>query len=399
MHQKEETIIQISKLIVKEIQGIIRPEELAQLEAWKNQSESNRALYLRCTQASVQQKKYEQLNKFNSTESWKDLSKTIRTSNTSRTSARKVISIYKVIAYAAAILLIGIGSWYVVKNTLWKDKLLGDRQIVKNDYDPAGQKAIIKLSDGTIMELDENQGEISISEHDIRYGNGQKLTELIDVSYATIETPRGGYYKLVLADGTQVQLNASSSITYPMQFAENERVVTIRGEAYFDVVENPDKPFIVKSKDQEVRVLGTSFNVNAYEDNATTKTTLVRGKVSISPKFAKNTADIQLKAGEQGIVSFQRIRKEFVDTNQEVAWVYGKFNFDGKKLKEVMQELSRWYNVDVIYEGDVPNIEFFGGTYRDSKLSTILDLLADDDIEYQLTNNNKLIIKSRHEKK
>jgi len=399
MHKKEVTSIQISKLIVKEIQGVIRPEEREQLDDWKNQSEANLATYLRCTEASLQHKRYQQLNKIDSEESWKDLSTSLGFSQPSAPSKPKIFSIKKMLAYAAAVLVVGLGTWYLVKNSNLAHQLLEENQQVQRDYDPAGNKAILKLSDGSVLELDENQGQISISENDIRYGNGRKLTETEHVTYASIETPRGGYYKLILADGTQVQLNASSSISYPLKFDANERVVTITGEAYFDVVENINKPFIVKSKEQEIRVLGTSFNVNAYEDSPFTKTTLVRGKVRISPKFAKNTADINLTAGEQGILSYQRIRKEFVDSNQEVAWIHGKFNFDGKKLKDVMKDLSRWYNVDVVYEGDIPNIEFFGGTFRDCKLSTILDLLADDHIEYQLTNDRKLIIRNSKDKK
>ncbi|MNY17758.1 fec operon regulator FecR [compost metagenome] len=162
------------------------------------------------------------------------------------------------------------------------------------------------------------------------------------------------------------------------------------GEAYFEVAKRKNQPFIVETKNQQVSVLGTHFNVNTYGNKSEMKTTLLEGKIRV--KELTTGKDLVLLPGYQSCVMEGKLVSRAVDVNQEMAWIHGRFNFDGKSLYEVMDELSRWYNVDVEYRGEMPDVEFFGGTYRTSKLSTILNILKDQNLRYHFTANGKLII-------
>src|SRR5690606_4908990 len=180
---------------------------------------------------------------------------------------------------------------------------------------------------------------------------------------------------------------------YPTKFQEHSREVQLTGEAYFEVAKQNDRPFTVRTSDQIITVLGTHFNVAAYEGPSLTKTTLTEGKVRVKDNI--NQAELTLAPGQQALSHEGKFSKRNVNVDQEIAWLQGKFNFDGKSLQEVMDDLSRWYNVDVVYEGEVPDIHFFGGTFRSSKLSTILSILESNEIKYRMTEDHKLIISGK----
>ena len=143
-------------------------------------------------------------------------------------------------------------------------------------------------------------------------------------------------------------------------------------------------------------MLGTHFNVNAYQTSPEIKTTLLEGKVMV--KEMRKGQQLLLLPGDQAVHSVAKLSKRTVNIQQELAWVYGKFNFDGKSLRDVMDELSRWYAIDVVYKGEIPNVAFYGGTFRTSRLSSILKILKDQDLYYQLTDDGKLIIEKSHPK-
>ncbi|MBO9572409.1 MAG: FecR domain-containing protein, partial [Chitinophagaceae bacterium] len=258
--------------------------------------------------------------------------------------------------YAAAILIIfGIGAY--LWNTLQKNKPL-ITQIkpvpVKNDILPGSNKALLTLADGSTITLDSaangqlaTQGNSKIIKKDgvISYSVGQPIPShggvvspnggtgvgsVQRLSYNTMSTPKGGQYQLTLADGTRVWLNAASSITYPTAFNNKIREVSITGEAYFDVAKNKSQPFIVKTNEEQVTVLGTEFNINAYPDEIS-KTSLINGSVKIGAQI--------LQPGEAFI------NNKIIKTNitQDIAWKNGVFDFNDLNGEQAMRQLSRWY--------------------------------------------------------
>jgi ferric-dicitrate binding protein FerR (iron transport regulator) len=207
---------------------------------------------------------------------------------------------------------------------------------------------------------------------------GLQVTEKDAAFYNTITTPRGGQYQVTLSDGTKVWLNAASSIRFPVLFTGNERKVEITGEAYFEVAKNVSKPFKVKTISSEVEVLGTHFNVNAYDDEAVAKTTLLEGLVKVSvPQTGGKLAARFLQPGQQsGITKDGRISVlNNADTEEAVAWKNGRFQFRSADLKSILRQISRWYDVDVVYKGNV-DLHFTGQLTRDDYVSKVFDKLA-----------------------
>ncbi|MGI8637223.1 MAG: FecR family protein [Segetibacter sp.] len=248
----------------------------------------------------------------------------------------------------------------------------------KNDIPPGSDKAILQLADGSTIVLDDaNDGALA------QQGNSKviKLNGKLnynalpgsnEVVYNSISTPRGGKFQIELPDGTQVWLNATSSLRFPTAFVEKNRRVEITGEAYFEVAKDKSKPFIVSVNGAEVEVLGTHFNVMAYKDEAVVKTTLLEGAI----KFVKGTASNTLKPGQQAQVlnSGQVKVVDGVNLDEVVAWKNGLFNFQGEDIGTVIRLLARWYDVDVIYNERVDDL-FYAKIPRSTNLSAVLKLL------------------------
>jgi len=215
----------------------------------------------------------------------------------------------------------------------------------------------------------------------------KKTTSLV---YNTLSTPRGGQYQLTLPDGSRVWLNAASSITYPTAFTGDERIVSITGEAYIEVVHNKDQPFRVQAGDQLVEDIGTAFNINAYSDEPVIKTTLVAGKVKVS----SGTATRVLSPGQQ--VQGKGSMLEMVagvDVDQVLAWKNGAFSFRNADLPTVMRQLARWYDIEVEYTGPVPAGTFDGEIGRGLTLNQVLQGLAQARINYTIVNSHKIVIR------
>ncbi|WP_163715764.1 FecR family protein [Mangrovibacterium lignilyticum] len=202
-------------------------------------------------------------------------------------------------------------------------------------------------------------------------------------AYNSLITPRGGEYKLVLSDGTRVWLNCESKLTYPIAFVGKERIVELKGEAYFEVKHNPAKPFRVKVNGIDVKVLGTHFNINAYDDEQEIKTTLLEGSVKVSTGDAYSSVNsdgqtsVVLIPGEQAIVEKNEggIIVENPELETVMAWQSGFFEFEDTPLPAVMRQIGRWYDVDIRFEGEPTNVKFGGRISRDLDLDNILTLL------------------------
>lgn len=265
------------------------------------------------------------------------------------------------------------------------------------DVAPGGNRAVLTLSDGTQIPLDSAGNGVLAQQGNTRItklSNGQLAyhgsgTSESQILYNTMSTPLGGQYKLILPDGTTVWLNAGSSISYPTAFAGAERSVSITGEAYFDVAKNEKMPFRVKAGNTTIEVLGTEFNINAYKDEASINTTLLTGAVRVSA-----LQQVQmLKPGQQARVSAGAMQViNHVDINEVMAWKKGFFSFTDADLPTVMRQLSRWYNVQVTYEGDIPQRLFTGEIGRDLTLAQVLKGLTKTRIKYRIENGNRIII-------
>jgi transmembrane sensor len=273
------------------------------------------------------------------------------------------------------------------------------------DILPGGNRAVLTLADGSTISLDSahtgnlvSQGTakvLKIQDGELKY-DAATAGGLSTVSYNTLSTPRGGQYKLLLADGTRVWLNAASSIRYPTTFTGPDREVEISGEAYFEIAKNPSMPFrvVTVSNDNNpvtIDVLGTHFNVNAYGDEPVVRTTLLEGLVKVSK--GKNT--VQLKPGQAAQVRKDGDIQQISDADLEaaVAWKDGLFEFNDEDLPAILRQISRWYDIDVEYTGAVPTDKFTGSVSRNTTLSGVLKILRLSEIQVSVSNN-KIIVKS-----
>lgn len=250
-----------------------------------------------------------------------------------------------------------------------------------NDIAPGGNKAVLTLADGKkIILSDAKNGELSAVAGVVvtKLSDGQivytvKPGKDINTQPNTIETPRGGQYQVILPDGSRVLLNAASSLTYPASFATlKERRVKLKGEAYFEVAKVKLKehkvPFVVETDKQEINVLGTHFNVNNYADEPAAKTTLIEGSVRIKSSGAQKL----LTPGNQAISVGGRLTIAAANMEEVMAWKNGYFMFESEDIASVMRKISRWYDVEVVFEGEVPTDTFGGTVSRFSNVSKVL---------------------------
>lgn len=271
---------------------------------------------------------------------------------------------------------------------------------VPQEVQPGGNKAILTLGDGSQITLDSasngmlsRQGNAKV----IKLANGKLVYDLGDgntttVMYNTVRTPRGGQYRITLPDGTEAYLNAASSITYPTAFTGAERKVKVSGEAYFDVATMQEGsrrvPFIVDitsasgQKKGEVEVLGTHFNINAYDDEATVKTTLLQGSVKV--RMEGDPQAVHLRPGQQA--AFRKLIeiKEDVDVGQVIAWKDGYFRFIQADVGTMMRQAERWYDIEVVYPNGVPKDLFSGSLPRSVNLSQFLEILVYSDVNAKI---------------
>ncbi|SEN15494.1 FecR family protein [Chitinophaga rupis] len=272
---------------------------------------------------------------------------------------------------AAAAILVLVAATYLWLQQPAKPPVA--QQLITNAM-PGSNKAILTLADGSKITLDSTGSQvIRQGATAIRQQGGQlkydAQSTAATVQYNILNTPRGGQFRITLPDGTQVWLNAASTLRYPTAFTGPERLVEIAGEAYFEVAANAAQPFRVKARDAEVEVLGTSFNVKAYADEPTIQTTLLNGSV----KLSANKNHVLLKPGQQAILGGN---KEFninqVDPNDAIAWKNGYFLFKNEGIESVMRTIARWYDIDVSYQGDVLKQRLGGTVSRYEKLEDLL---------------------------
>lgn len=313
------------------------------------------------------------------------LNPTIATERTLRTGIRWI-------AAAAAILVFVLAGVYFVN----RKQLVPQLAKVQTDVLPGSNKAVLTLYNGKKIVLTSAQkGKLAYqgntiinktADDQLVYASQGNSTASAMV-YNTLNTPRGGQYHLVLADGTNVWLNAASSIKYPTQFTGNERRVEITGEVYFEVVHDKNKPFRVIAGDQTVEDLGTRFDINAYGDEPIIKTTLLEGSIQVSKTGGTSTI---LKPGEASVLTSDHIKITNADTEEAIAWKNGDFIFKNQNLQAIMKNVARWYDIDVKY-GDLKNknLTYSGEVSRSKNLSAVLQMLeSTGQVKFKVQGNN-----------
>ena len=263
---------------------------------------------------------------------------------------------------------------------------------------PGGHHAVLTTSDGKAIILDSmpnglltQQGNTDVKKLGglLEYKAPASFIRDTVISYNTVSTPRGGQYQIVLSDGSKVWLNAASSIRFPTAFSGSLREVELTGEAYFEVAKNKEKPFQVKVRDMKIAVLGTHFNVKAYEDEAETKTSLLEGSV----KIIQGKEVGLLKPGQQAVINFKddKVKIATADMVEVIAWKNGLFRFEGANIETIMREIGRWYDVEIVYAGKVPMRRFEGKINRNAGLSEVLRILELSNVKFSIAGK-KIIV-------
>jgi transmembrane sensor len=383
----------IRDLIIKFLQQAIEEQELTELNAWRNAKEENNTLFERLTNADAIGKELTQFYEYDKEKGWLKLKETYTFNEEAEVIPIRKIFPWKKFAVAASIIatLFIAGYWFVSRE---QSSIVSDPSSVVTTTDvkaPDKNRAQIKLADGTIVYLDSAaNGELVTANgvQVIKRNDGQIIYSTLasndsrlpaasaPLTYNTLSNPRGSkVIDVTLADGSRVWLNAGSSLTYPVAFTGNERNVTITGEAYFEIAHDKTKPFTVSKGEMKVEVLGTHFNVNAYDDEENIKVTLLEGSVKVSSAVSRQSS--VLKPGQQAIAAVDGGLRTVDDIDLEtvMSWKNGQFSFSNTDLQAVMRQIARWYDVEVVYEGTPPNEEFVGGTSRQENVSAVLKVL------------------------
>lgn len=311
---------------------------------------------------------------------------------------------WKKIAIAASVLLmVGLGSYFIFITTGTNADIQAPviSQKLKDNADPGTYKAKLRLADGSTIILDSTKiGKLAQQGNTVIMCKGGELVysnespgthrELI---MNTVVTNNGETYSLVLADDSKVWLNAASSVSFPVAFTGKERRVAITGEVYIEVAKNAKQPFIVSVNDMEVQALGTKFNINAYQDEATMNTTLINGSVKVSrPTIDSRTESSILKPGQQAQFSSTGIVVQSIDTDKVIAWKEGRFDFDNADLKTILRQFARWYDVEIVFEGTIKDRKFFGIVRRSNKLLDVLEMLKDNNIKFRVEGRKLYVV-------
>ncbi|WP_205509662.1 FecR family protein [Longitalea arenae] len=418
----------IASLIIKQWRGELTVAESIELEQWASQHAANRELLQQLTTDETLRR--ELITYYEGEEDreavWQKIEEATRENTPVYVMPVQPSCKYRYLAAAVTVaaLFTAVGYfWFQGRSKPGTPAPVARTTI--NDVLPGGNKAILQLSDGKTIVLDnaqngllaqqgssniikQNDGELIYDRGD---GNSGKpfATDHSPLTYNTLATPAGGQFQLKLPDGTRVWLNAASSITYPTAFNGHERSVTITGEGYFEVAKDARRPFKVTiaknngtQKTSEVEVLGTHFNINAYDDEAAVKTTLLEGKVKVvhgdwsvvnGKKMVAPAASAILTPGEQAQISHEGLLtvKNHADLEEVVAWKNGEFLFQHADIGTLMRQVARWYDIEVEYPKGKPKDKFSGKIGRNVNLSQLLEILKYSEVRFELKGRTLIV--------
>lgn len=387
MNPSIESRLRQSERIVKYLNGELTESEAAALETWIQADPANEQLFKELTNEEHLRKELAIMDSFPVEEAKQAFLNKLKPVPMKR----RNLSWY----YAAASVVVLLSIGLLLRNSSPKTEApvniaaeLKKAELIA----PAADKAILTMANGQKIEISpstsgliskQDKVDLVAEDGEIRY-NAQGTTD--KMQYNTLTTPKGGQYKLVLEDGTKLWINAQSSVTFPVAFIGNERKVVLHGEGYFEVAPDAKRPFRVEIDHGIVEAIGTAFNVNSYEDEPNSKTTLLEGKVRVR----SNKEDIVLVPGQQARISVAgEIKKSTdVDTESEVAWKNGQFVFKSATVPEIMKQLSRWYDIDVQFQHELKQDKFSGIVNRTGNLADVLRILHEGGIRFKINNKS-----------
>ena len=345
----------IARLIARYLSDEIEEEEQAELTRWRNESSENERLFREiCKEENIKQN-MQKRQTFHAEDGWEGVQRKIQRHRF----RHRILNICK---YAAIFIFPVVIATVAIYKSGNEPQPLSQ---VEEQIVPGGKKAVLILDNGEAIDLKSTSG-VELKEKDgtviqvdstvLNYQQAPARTSE-KLAYNKVNVPRGGEYQLMLSDGSKVQLNSMSSIRFPVQFAQDCRLVELEGEAYFEVSKT-GQPFIVQTKGMKIEVLGTTFNISAYA-NEEYQTTLVSGSVKVQTENGSNRI---LKPSEQACITpgSNQINVRNVDTAFYTSWIHGKINFKDQRLDDIMKTLARWYDMDVVYENEATKELRFG---------------------------------------
>ena len=392
----------ISELMLKFHRGSLSPEEKDALDQWQAISPRNQQLFRELTEENLLRPQLEEMESFAETPVWEKIE-----TRMPDVFAAPAISLHRrwprITVAAGIIALAGIGVWWLLQP---RQRQAIVTQLKTDIPAPTGSRTILTLGNGREIALDSvvagtltREGGAMVAKRDSAGLSYKAVADkaiaetngIVPVLYNTLTTARGGQAHVLLSDGSRVWLNTASSLKFPTIFTGQERTVDLNGEAYFEIAPHPNRPFIVHVNESRIEVLGTHFNIMAYTDEENQQTTLLEGAVRVSSGSASRI----LHPGQQAILdngkSTLSINKD-VDVEEVLAWKNGFFEFKSLDIQAVLRQVSRWYNVNVVFTGAPPSGHFSGIVSRTSNVSDVLGIFKEAKIRYTLSGNQITIL-------
>ena len=359
-----------SELIIKFLKNDLSAPQKEEFDIWLSASPQNKALVESFRNTESVQHEINYIDAVDVNQGWENISKQITPAPATKFAWNSVLR------YSAAAILaitVGLGIYIYTANT----PVNKSAQTTKaDDIMPGSPKAILNMADGSSIDLgssslslvgSEGQLALSAKKGVLYFGRDGKRNHI--KGYNVLKTPRSGEYRMVLPDGTKVWLNAVSSLRFPTSFNKTERRVELSGEAYFEVTPNKNLPFKVTFNKTEVEVLGTHFNISSFGGKS--KTTLVEGSVKITESGKQGI----LKPGEEATVTNGTVAIQTTDTYKSIAWKEGAFYFKEDLMTDIMNQLFRWYDVEIVYKGKPDLKRYSGNIRRQATLNQVLEML------------------------
>jgi ferric-dicitrate binding protein FerR (iron transport regulator) len=303
------------------------------------------------------------------------------------------IRLFRAAAVAATLILLIAGLYYYRNTRQTRDIVQAPAPQQPHDIAPGRTRATLTLSNGQTIALDPSSNGILGHDSGVYISNTDSVltykgnSDSRSLAFNTLSTAKGEQYSVTLSDGTKVWLNAASILRFPIQFTGEDRRVEVTGEAYFEVARDASKPFFISSGDMHVQVLGTSFNINAYANEPIVRTTLLEGAVRINHRVDLSPHQ-QSRIEKGGDI---KVLKD-IDVDEVVAWKNGAFSFNNADITTVMRQLERWYDIEVVYEGDKPADVFYGGISRSSTLMEVLKILQASKVRFRLEGKRLIVL-------
>ena len=382
---------EIYELLLAYLQEDISEGEMIRLQGWLAENERHRKLLDELRDKEVLQREIAKYASFDTSRRWTQLKEVMNTPSRKHRLSRGVW--WRVAAVLVVAVVGGLLYWQIADSVR-----PGKEQVLVTQVGPGETQAILITGKGqqlllqglkdTCLNITENETLKINEDGSLKYSLS---TFSQTPEWHTLQVPRGGEYKIVLDDGTEIWLNSASELKYPAHFVGNERRVYLKGEAYFQVLRNEMIPFIVETRDMDVKVLGTSFNVSAYEDEENSHTTLVEGRVEVDDKI--NGEKVTLTPGKQALLLGEEMIVREVNTKLYAMWRKDRFTFASEDMEGVIRKLSRWYNVDFFFSNSsMKQKRFTGSLPKYSDISQVLKMIGmTTDIKFQIKGNTIII--------